>query len=207
VTEPEIAELAALHRVCLAGSLVAALGPRYVRSFYRYVTRSDREATVVDRDADGRIAAAAVVSLDPSTFNRRLLFHTSLAMSVTRHAGVMVSLVASGLRRPGCVNAGPVYDESAALPEMILLYAAPGERRRGRGRSVVARVEHRLAELGVPEYCVRTVLDPANGALAFYRQIGFAPIGTSVRFGTCFQVFTRAVHAGDARPRSPHGRG
>ena len=181
--ERDIADLAALHVSCLSDSVVAALGARYVRSFYRYVTRSDREISFVERNVAGRIVAAAVISLDPATLNRRLLFHTSLLLNLIVHPSHSLALV---LARGG-------QSAHAALPEMILIYTSANERGHGRGSALIEQAERRLRQLNVPEYQVKTVADSSNPALAFYRNRNFTPSGMSFTLGRQFQVFTRRL--------------
>jgi GNAT superfamily N-acetyltransferase len=189
VDEPDLRVLAQLHTACLADSFVTALGGAYVRSFYRYVTRSSKEFTLVERDAAGRIVAATVVSLEPESFNRRLLLHTSLLLHSVLRAPRMVRLLwprGSGTAR----NATPTRVRHD-LPEMLLIFTASGERGRGVGSALLRRVDDRLRQLNVREYQVRTVTDPSNRALAFYRDRGFTPAGTDARLGKQFQVFSR----------------
>ena len=188
--ERDIADLAALHISCLSDSAVAVLGPRYARSFYRYVTSSGREIAFVERNGARRIVAAAVISLEPATLNRRLLLHTSLLVSLLRHPRHTLALL-SGHREdhappPDAANALP-------LPEMILIYTSSEERGRGRGTALIEQAERRLRQLGVAAYQVKTVASASNPALAFYRNRNFTPSGTSFTLGRQFQVFTRRL--------------
>jgi len=191
VDEPDIQVLAQLHAACLADSFVTALGDGYVRSFYRYVTRSGKEITLVERNTSGRIVAATVVSLEPASFNGRLLRHTSLLLHFVRRAPRVLGL----LWPRGSAASGGSTDTHAphGVPEMLLLFTAESERGHGTGSTLLRRVEDRLRELHVRAYRVRTVMDPANRALAFYRDRGFIPTGTDARLGKHFQVFTRTL--------------
>src|SRR5207237_2695534 len=152
---------------CLSDSVTASLGARYLKSFYRYVTSSDKEIALVERNNAGRIVAAAVVSLDTATLNRRLLFHTSLLVDLIAHPRQMRSLVFAR-------NSGGGHE----LPEMILIFTSPGERGRGRGTALIEQAEQRLRQLRVPEYQVKTIAEPTNPALAFYGKKKFTPSGT-----------------------------
>jgi GNAT superfamily N-acetyltransferase len=195
MTEPDIRDLARLHTTCLTDSVVGALGERYVRSFYRYVTRSPKELLFVDRNAAGVIVAATVVSLEPHTLNRRLALGTPLVLALALHAYSMTKL----LWPRGAASGGRAHsDAHQSLPEMILIFAAPGERGGGRGSTLVERAEAGLRTRGVTQYQVMTVCDPSNRALAFYRDRGFVPAGTLVRLGKYFQVFTRRI--GNTKP-------
>ena len=181
--ERDIADLAALHRSCLSDSVVAALGAPYVRSFYRYVTSSDKEIAFVERNKAGRIVAAAVISLDPATLNRRLLLHTSLLLNLIAHPFHALALVSA--------RGGP--STHAERPEMILIYTSADERGHGRGSALIEQADRRLRQLNVAEYQVKTVASPSNPALAFYRNRNFTPSGTSFTLGRQFQVFTRRL--------------
>lgn len=198
--ERDVADLAQLHVSCLSDSVVAALGPRYVRSFYRYVTRSDKEIAIVERNQAGGVVAAAVVSLEPASLNRRLLFHTSLLSSFVRNAPHMLALLLSPDNEPGDRRVPDRTRVSPATPEMILIYTAVDERGHGRGSALILEAERRLRELNVLEYQVRTVADPSNPTLAYYRNRGFAPSGTSFKLGRRFQVFTRTLDTTRAAP-------
>ena len=198
--DADVEAVARLHVACLPDSLVTTLGLGYARSFYRYVTRSSREVIVTERDGSGRIVAAAVVTLDPASFNRRLALRTSLLLSLMTNATAMVALWWSSRRAPlatrsvrGVLSGAEATPTDAALPEMILIFTARDARRQGRAAALVRSAERRLATLGIAEYQVRTVLDPSNRALDFYRDLKFVPSGTSVRLGTRFQRFTKRV--------------
>jgi ribosomal protein S18 acetylase RimI-like enzyme len=191
--ERDIHGIAALHVACLTDSIVTALGIRYARSFYRYMTRSGDEFVLVQRDAAGSIIAAAVVSLSPTTLNRRLLLRTSLLAWFLIRLPRMLGL----LRRPATGSSGQARPEwtevPADMPELILIYASAHARGRGLGRALIQQVERRLREALVSEYQVRTVADASNRALAFYRTNNFQPAGNAVKQGKFFQVFTRKL--------------
>jgi GNAT superfamily N-acetyltransferase len=192
VDEPDIRALAQLHMSCLTDSFVSALGARYVNAFYRYVTRSDKEIALVERNRAGDIVAATVISLEPQTLTRRLLWRTPLLISVVRHAPRILALLRPGDRSPSRSAPGDAC-VPASVPEMLLMFTAPGERGRGLATTLVGRADERLRDLKITEYQVRTVMDSSNRALAFYRDRQFVPRGTSFRLGKVFQVFTRAL--------------
>jgi GNAT superfamily N-acetyltransferase len=85
---------------------------------------------------------------------------------------------------PGC---------EPGLPELLLTFTDARLRGQGHGAALLRELEGRLAGHGVKAYQVRTVLDPSNAALAFYRANGFAPVGVSRRLGTNFQVLVKLV--------------
>jgi GNAT superfamily N-acetyltransferase len=162
------------------------MGAAYVRSFYRYVASSDREILVAERGAEGHPVAAAVLSLEPATLNRRLLLRTPLLMSALGRLPRMLPLLRGAVR-------GRSVELPAVLPQLILIFTAASERGKGRASALIGELERRLRQHGIPRYEVRTESDPANPALEFYRRRGFEVAGLSVRFGTPFQIFTRAI--------------
>ena len=188
--DADVRVLARLHVECLTDSFVTALGPSYVESFYRYVTRSGKEIAFVERDAAGVIVGATVISLEPATFNRRLLRHTSLLAHAVARATRVLPLLLPRRQRAASTDAA---QRDSHLPEMLLIFTAGSVRGRGVGTTLVRRVEDALRARGVREYQVRTVHDPANRALAFYRDRGFVPAGIDSRLGKQFQIFTRTV--------------
>lgn len=192
MNDRSIEGVARLHVRCLPDSLITVLGAGYVRSFYRYVARSENEILVVERDGDGRTVAAAVLSLSPATLTRRLLLRTSLLVSMLRSLPRLLELFwasARGARRH-TPSGRATHPER---PRLILIFTAEAERGKGRGTALVREIERRLRQLGIRRYEAMTESDPSNPALDFYRSRGFDADGVSVRFGTCFQVFTRSL--------------
>ncbi len=190
-------DLVAHHIDSLEDSIVGALGPRYVRTFYRYLSRSPKEILVVERSGDARIAAAAVVTLDPSSLTRRLARHTPLLPCLLLRAAPLLVRWLAGLGT-GAGSPPRTRDHAdAGRPEMILIYTARGARGRGLGTALVQAVERELRSRRVTAYQARTVLAPSNRALAFYRARGFEPAGESTQWGRRFQVFVRRI-AGDS---------
>ncbi len=187
--------LAALHCESLPESAVAVLGERYAERFYRYLAGSEREHAFLHRDAGGALEAVCVVSLDPSGLNRRLWCSTPLLPALLRGA--------AGTRRralAGALSASPrahryESDEGAPrsldAPEIIVVFVAPGRRRRGLGLAIVARARAWLRAAGQRRCLARTLDDPRNRAAAFYRAAGFELRGRSLRRG--FQVWESAV--------------
>lgn len=187
--------VARLHVQCLPHSLIGALGDGYVRSFYRYVARSEQEILVVERDDDGRPVAAAVLSLEPATLTRRLLLRTRLLASLVGSLPRLIALVLASTRGPRRHPPGERAQVPAVRPQLILIFTAEAERGKGRGTALIRELERRLRQRGIPRYEARTESDPTNPALEFYRRRGFGAEGLAVRFGTCFQVFSRSPGA------------
>ena len=186
-SDDDVHRLAELHVASLPDSNVTVLGAEYARAFYRYVTSSSRELTMIDRDAAGRISAAAVISLDPDSLPRRLVFRTPLLRHLVAHPRRMAAWALT--------LGGPAAARST-MPELILIYTSPEERGRGRATTLIQRAESHLRRLGIDAYEVKTVADPSNPTLAFYRSRGFTPRAMASELGRRFQVFERQLHEG-----------
>ena len=187
--------LAALHRECLPESAIAALGERYTERFYRYLSDSAQEHAFLHRDATGAIDAACVLSLDPGGLNRRLWCRTPLLRSLLRASGSRgrraLASALSPFPRAHRYESGDGASEVFDAPEVILVFVAPGRRRRGLGRALLARARVWLRDTGHRCCLARTLDDPRNRAVDFYRAGGFELRGHSSRRG--FQVWESGV--------------
>src|ERR1051325_8644113 len=154
--------LAALHCECIADSMVTRLGRSYAEAFYRYVSRSTEERVFVLRDA-AEIFRGCVLTLSPKTLRRRLLIHTPLLW----YAIPWLCRKLLAKRRPARLSqesdlpVGSMPD----LPELILLFTAPGSRNQGAGAALLAQCEQFLAGQGSGEYLVKTIEDESNREL------------------------------------------
>ena len=187
--------LAALHCGSLPGSAITALGEPYTERFYRHLSESAREHAFVYRDATGAIDAACVLSLDPSSLNRRLWLSTPLLWALMRASGAdgRRALVSALSPLPGAhrYESGNGASRVVDAPEVILVFVAPGMRRRGLGRALLARGRAWLRKAGYSRCLARTRDHPGNRAVDFYRAAGFELRGRSSRRG--FQVWESAV--------------
>ena len=195
-TEPaDWRRLAALHCASLPGSAIAALGEPYAERFYRYLARLATERVFLHRDAGDIIDAACVLSLDPSGLNRRLWYRTPLLWSLLRASGAggRRALASALSPLPGAhrYESGNGASRVVDAPEVILVFVAPGMRRRGLGRALLARGRAWLREAGYRRCLARARDHPRNRAVDFYRAAGFELHGRSLRRG--FQVWESAV--------------
>lgn len=192
LNDRDIRELARLHTSCMKDSLVTELGVDYARRFYRYLDRSSRELLWVRRDAESRIVAATVFTLEPDTLNRRLLFHTPLAWYFIVGA---FRLLPRALRAvtsaPAWRNRTPECD----LPEWIILFTAETQRGRGLAASLIKEMEDQLRTMGIKKYVGKTNADPASKALAFHLKHGCTFTHFEMVRGQRNQVFTKTVSA------------
>ena len=190
LNEDDLKDLARLHSACVGDSLVTELGVNYARCFYRYLDRSPLEYVWIRRDADGKIIAASVFTLQPHTLGRRLLLHTPLPWYLFLGAFSMVPLAFRlMMQKAGSREKPPELD----LPEWILLFTTPTQRGGGLGASLIQEMEDQLRALGIKKYQVRTNADPANKALAFHIKHGAIPCHLSVDRGRLNQVYTKIV--------------
>ena len=187
--------LAALHCECLPDSAVSALGERYAGRFYRYLAGSVTEHVFLHRNAGDVIDAACVVSLDPQGLNRRLWLSTPLLGSLLRSTPAGGRWVLARALSPSLRAHRYESGDGASLvldaPEFILVFVAPGMRRRGLGRALLARARAWLREAGYRRCLARTRDHPRNRAVDFYRAAGFELHGRSLRRG--FQVWESGV--------------
>ena len=191
IAAPDWRRLAALHRRCLPDSALTALGERYAERFYRYLAGSSHEHAFLHRDAAGIIDAACIVSLEPETLKRRLWRATPLLRSLLWNApGGGRRTLARALwpsRRAERYEDRSGVGKVISTPEIILLFVAPARRRRGLGRTVLARGRDWLRASGHRRCLARTLDAPRNRAVAFYRAAGFRLHGRSRERG--FQVW------------------
>ena len=182
--------LAALHCESIPDSTVTDLGQSYAESFYGYVSRSKEEGVLVLREA-GEIFSGCVLTLNPKTLRRRLLLHTPLLwyaipymcrQFLAKKAPKQVDLESD-------LPLAPLPD----LPELILLFTAPGSRTKGAGAALVRLADKFVANHGFAEYIVKTVDAPSNRALRFYAKNGFTPVSQLREQSRTFRVFKKAV--------------
>jgi GNAT superfamily N-acetyltransferase len=189
LTESDIETLAELHRQCLPESLVSQLGHRFARSFYRYIRRSEQELIVMHRQ-DEHIAGACVLSLSPSTLDRRLVFNSALLLSAVLRLHRLPLLKMCALERKS-TSQGDSRRET--LPEVILIFTAPEMRGKGIGLKLLTECERKLSSDGLDRYVVRTLAYPENRALDFYRSNGFIPKTQVDKHGKRYQVFEKLL--------------
>jgi len=186
--------LARLHVDSLPESLVSRLGVSYAKRFYRYLAGSKDEFVLVGRDGS-EIASACVVSLDPASLNRRLVWHTGLplwaALRFWRFPWLHLGSSAANGHETTSANRG--QSDLAHLPELILIFTDANARGRGWGSELLARCEVQLSERGIFDYTLKTLDDPANRAIAFYGRHGFAEFERVRKMGKAFRVFRKTI--------------
>lgn len=186
----DLMRVAELHAACLPDSQVSKLGPRYARSYYRYIVRSPHEHLFLERVED-QIAGVCVLSLDPRALERRLLFGSALVPAIlVRPQAVQWS---SKLRRSRPATDHALPESLASLPEVLQIYTADIARGRGIGASLLNQTESLLRSRGISEYIIKTVDSEDNRALSFYEKNGFRYECRYMSSGRPFQVWSRSI--------------
>jgi len=169
---------------------------RYLERYYAFLIKSKDEIVLVARGSDGDPLAAAVVSMLPRTYSRRVL-RTTLFPFVL---GAFTSLLfGPKWRRQGLfrVVRGSFADEvfSHSSPELIYLYVSGNSRSQGLGRQLVNEVKEVLRSKGCDSMFVSTFDIPGNKALTFYQRNGFVRVDSGKRFGCRFAVLEAKLAA------------
>lgn len=185
LTPEDFDRLAAMHVQCLPGSIVAFLGPRYCSRFYRYLANSTAEHLFVERH-HGVVVGACTLSVSAPTLTRRLLTGTPLLLYLP---GALMRRARSDPMGASDSRSRPTR-RHATVPEVVWLFTAPSQRRRGVASRLLRRVEAFLTERGVPRYAVVTGSDdPATAA--FYEKEGFVMEGSVARWGRSLRLLVR----------------
>jgi len=184
--EAELREAAALHCILLPGSAISRFGQSYARSFYRYAARSRDEIVfaAVDRNV---VLAAAVVSLRPLDLQRRLLVHTPLLPQMVLHPLTAYNILRDRLF-------GRVEDNvDVTIPEVIAIFTATAQQRRGLGAQLLRAIEKELSARGLSRYALRTKDTADNRAIGFYDKQGFIVVGDAQTSHGRFRIMTKRI--------------
>jgi ribosomal-protein-alanine N-acetyltransferase len=133
------------------------------------------------------VTAWRIVPVTPETLDHAAALHalcfTGEAWSRADFAGILEIAGASGRwaidpADPTRAPEGFLFDMLlGAAGEIVTLGVAPGARRRGAARALLADLIDRARGLGVATLTLEVAADNA-AAFALYRGIGFEPIGT-----------------------------
>lgn len=186
----DVARLAALHVQSIDDSLPALVGEGFTRGLYAFLAASEHELLLVER-VDGRAEGACVVSFAPASLKGRIA------------RAQLTALVRAALTKPAFRGflwhslrhafAGDAEPEKA--PEITYIFSAPESRSRQIGRRLIERVDDALRQRDVTRYYVKTLDDPANGAIQFYERTGFERIGLREDGGRRFVEFHKRLAA------------
>ena len=182
--------LAGHHLSSLPTSAMSALGGNFLRSFYRFAARSEHEQVIVCRQ-DAVPVAGALVSHQPGSLNRRIMFKTPLIWAVLSHLHLKaVRQAVSGGSVLSWNDPSQDYGDPPA-PELLALYCQSGLRSQGIGGALLDQVEHLLLAAGVSRYFVRTFEEKGNPALRFYIRHGFSAVGRLEAHGMQFSLLVK----------------
>jgi GNAT superfamily N-acetyltransferase len=184
LTKNDVQRLAELQRLVLPRSAISMLGPRYTRSFYRFVEWSPLELVFVERACNGVVISGCVVSMDVGSLSRRLLLHTSLLIEAALRPGWLVSALRT--RREGPRVSGA---------ELLLLFTDASYRGHGCATRLVNQAETAIGDRGFKEYVVRTFNDPNDPALVYYLRRGFRSAGILTAHSNSFRVLKKCLVA------------
>jgi ribosomal protein S18 acetylase RimI-like enzyme len=184
---PDIAEVAAMQEALLEGSIVSALGPRFLTRFHAAALEHPSTRALVATDERGGISGFVTGTLDVSGFNAHV------------KPRVLPALVRSLLTRRGLALgwrfARTLFEPEPQphIPAELLLLAVDRRFRRQRiGHRLVAALEANFASAGVRFYrvAVRSQLEEAR---AFYRALGFEPEQELLILGKPMTYLTKHV--------------
>ncbi len=188
LTETDQHALAAMHCRILPDSLVSRLGRSYAQTFYRYVANSAREFAFVEND-NGELISACIVSIQPETLQKRLLWRTSLLLHVP------FALPRLPLRSilKGLTGQTASRSKQPPGPEVLLIFTAQRARGRGLGASTLRRCENFLKRLGHDCVYVKTLDSPDNRAIQFYLREGFKQCDAFSKNGKRLVLFSKSL--------------
>jgi glycosyltransferase involved in cell wall biosynthesis/ribosomal protein S18 acetylase RimI-like enzyme len=183
----DAAAMARLHRDALPTAFLPSLGDGFLRRLY-VAAAKDPEAVALVAQANGRVIGFVAGVPSVRAFFRRFALRHGVAAAVA---------AAPHLVRPGAIRRSL---ETARYPgtsgpnhgaELLSIAVDPAWRGRGVGRSLADRLMRGLAEQGATE--VKVVAGAGNGEGAFYRSVGFRPVGhVSVHDGRRSEVLVRS---------------
>jgi ribosomal protein S18 acetylase RimI-like enzyme len=166
--------LAALHALCLPESSLTLMGARGIASAYRLMIRGNFEKIFAVVNADGAVSGGAVISFASGTLGRRLALDPSTAPFL---ALAFARLMLRSVRRAPQKVAGDTPPRPGAKnPELLSLFVAPGQRRSGLGRQLVAACTELVLSEGNESLAVYAPRD-SKATIEFYQSQGFRDLG------------------------------
>lgn len=182
LSEEDVDRLARLHLAELPTSIVSRLGLASVKSFYRYCVKSPNESVLVERDRVGAIVAAAVVTLDNATLERRLLTKTRASLDLLLSPKIVFSILKSRS-----------HTKMPRGAELVMLFTDPSHRGQGLASKLLERCREVVRKDGQRTMFVRTFTDPASVAYRFYDQRGLKLQSIAVVSGAQTAIFALKV--------------
>jgi ribosomal protein S18 acetylase RimI-like enzyme len=204
LTSSDLVQLALLHNKSLPDSLASRMGVKYLRVFYRFLSKSPCEFVFVVRDATQPrlgissasvpIVAAVVVSLSPATIQSRMLrdFRCLIALLLSFWRFPIFKSVAGSLSRSKNV-VGTQFQDLKNHPELIIIFSDSSHQSRGIGRRLIEACDVELRSRDFFLYTVRTLAAPSNRAIGFYERNGFSLVTTLLDKGREFVFLKKSL--------------
>lgn len=183
-------ELAEQHRTGLPTSVLSALGKNFLAAFYRYASHSNLEQVIVGY-RDGIPVAGALISHQPNSLNRRILFKTPLVWAVLCH--LHLKTVRQAIFAPSTMQLDEATSDCSTTPapELLALFCRADARGQGIGSALIKQLDRQLEAAGAARYFVRTFAEPDNAALRFYIRHGFITVGRFDAHGVRFLLLMK----------------
>jgi ribosomal protein S18 acetylase RimI-like enzyme len=183
----DAAVMARLHRDGLPTAFLPSLGDAFLRQLYRAIA-GDPQAVALVAEADGGVIGFVAGVPSVRRFSRRFALRHGFRAAIA--AGPRL-FRRDALRRSLETSRYPAGSGSAIGAELLSIAVEPQWRSRGVGRALADELMRGLGEQGATE--VRVVSGAGNGEGAFYRSVGFRPVGhVSVHDGQESEVLVRS---------------
>lgn len=164
-----IEALAALHAAALAGDVLPALGPAFLRQYYAAVLRTDSQVVIGAVRADALLGFCQL-ALAPLSIGSVLASAPLSALSILRLGLLHPKMLLRGLvmaTRPEAVR---------AMPEIAFIAVGARFQRGGIGRALAATATAMAAERGNAEICTKTANEAARAL--YERRFGARVVAT-----------------------------
>jgi len=182
-------DLIRIHEMALPCSTPLLAGTPYLRRYYEFLINSPEERVIVARDQKAKALAAAVVTLSPQTFSRRVLVATCVPFVAGILKSVMLGPHWRRQRLARIFLEAFTHRESAKdSPELLYLYVSESSRSKGLGARLIGEIKDAVRMNGHDWLQVTTAAAGNNAALVFYERNGFNRRSTRKRLGQSLVV-------------------
>ncbi|MBF0437033.1 MAG: GNAT family N-acetyltransferase [Magnetococcales bacterium] len=178
LSREDINSLADMHRD-IGDSFTSALGPQFVRRYWRFIEKSHLESMFIYRDPDtSRLIGCLVVSFDKPSLQSRVLLSTfphSFFWLLFRF------LFSSYLRRLLWAVGKKIVssEEKDDNPEIVFLYVSYEARNRKIAGELLQQAERHVLEKGYDVLYTQTVQTSVGKSIRFYNKYGYVAFRTT----------------------------
>lgn len=169
--------LVGLHVAALAGDVLPALGPAFLRRYYAAVLRTDSQA-VLGAVRAGDLLGFCQLAMAPMSISAVL---ASAPLSV-------LSILRLGLLHPKMLRRGLAMatrpEPVRAMPEIAFIAVGVRFQRGGIGRALASAATAMAAERGIAEICTKTSNEAARAL--YERQFGARVVATRSAAGRTY---------------------